>query len=56
MHDFQWIVSEFFLQHLRAELCITLVVLLLVLAATAVLVGVELRRDGTDERDDHADQ
>lgn len=59
MHDFQWIVSEFFLQHLHTELFVTLAVLLLVLAATAVLVGIELRADGAggkDGKDDHADQ
>ncbi|MBR5620629.1 MAG: hypothetical protein IKW76_12910 [Clostridia bacterium] len=53
MHDFQWIISEFLLQHLRGELLVTLAVLLAVLAATAVLVGRELRKDG---KDDHADQ
>ena len=56
MHDFRWIINEFLLQHLRGELLVTLAVLLVVLAATAVLVGIELRKDRTDERDDHADQ
>ena len=53
MHDFQWVISEFLLQHLRSELIVTLAVLLSVLAATAVLVAIELRRD---RKDDHADQ
>lgn len=53
MREFQWVVSEFLLQHLRGELIVTLAVLLCVLAVTAVLVAVELRRD---RKDDHADQ
>lgn len=53
MREFQWVVSEFLLRHLHTELIVTLAVLLAVLAVTAVLVGIELRKD---RKDDHADQ
>ena len=53
MREFQWIASAFLLRHLRAELLVTLAVLLAVLAVTAILVHIELRRNG---KDDHADQ
>ena len=53
MRDFQWVVSDFLLRHLKGELIWTLAVLLAVLALTAVFVGLELRK----ERDDgNADQ
>ena len=53
MHEFQWVVSDFLLQHLRTELTVTLAVLLAVLALTAVFVAIELRKS---REDDHADQ
>lgn len=53
MREFQWVASEFLLRHLRGELIVTLVVLLAVLAVTAVLVWIELRKN---RNDDHADQ
>lgn len=53
MREFQWVAGEFLLRHLRGELTVTLIVLLAVLAATAVLVGMELKKQ---KEDDHADQ
>ena len=53
MREFQWVVSDFLLHHLRTELIVTLAVLLAVLALTAVFVAIELRKNGED---DHADQ
>lgn len=53
MREFQWVASEFLLRHLRGELIATLVILLLVIAVTAVFVGIELRKN---KEDDHADQ
>jgi hypothetical protein len=53
MREFQWVASRFLLQHLRTELTVTLLILLAVIAVTAVFVAVELRKDRDD---DHADQ
>lgn len=53
MREFQWIASAFLLRHLRGELLVTLAVLLAVMAVTAVLVWIELRKN---RKDDHADQ
>ncbi len=53
MHDFQWVITDFYLRHLNGELLVTLAVLLAIVTATAILVAIELRRD---KKDDHADQ
>lgn len=53
MSEFQWIVNDFLLTHLRGGLTALGIVLLAVIVLTAVFVAVELRRDGED---DHADQ
>lgn len=53
MREFQWVANEFLLRHLRTELIVTLIVLLAVIAVTAVFVAIELRKNGED---DHADQ
>lgn len=45
MSDFQWIVNDFLLRHLSGKLWITLALLLLMIAVTAVLVARELRAD-----------
>ncbi|MBQ7540907.1 MAG: hypothetical protein IJT44_01275 [Clostridia bacterium] len=56
MHDFQWIVNEFLLRNLSVHLIVTLAVLAAIVVVTAVLVGVELRKNGQEGKDDHADQ
>lgn len=53
MHEFQWVVSDFLLTHLRTELIVSLAVLLAILVLTGVFVGRELRKG---RRNDHEDQ
>lgn len=53
MHDFEWVISDFLLQHLRVELIVTAAVLAAVLVLTAVFVHKELR---AKRGDDHEDQ
>ena len=50
MHEFRWVVSGAFLHSLRGELIVMLAVLLAVLVITAVLVGIELRRDQKEDK------
>lgn len=52
MHEFEWVISDFLLRHLRGELVATLAVLLAVLAVTAVFVGIELRKMHKDDADE----
>ncbi len=52
MHDFQWVVSGSFLHGLRGELIAALLVLLAVLVCTAVLVGIELRKNRKESNED----
>lgn len=53
MRDFQWVVTDFLLQHLQGKLIALLAGLIAVIVITAILVGRELRKD---RQDSHADQ
>ena len=48
MHDFQWVVTDFLMQHLQGRLIALLLVLLAVIVVTGVFVAKELRKDRTE--------